>query len=170
MYFSSNGHKTIGGYDIYSAKSRGDGSWESPENLGYPINSVDDDVYFSVGENDKTAYYSSFRDDSYGGSDIYEIKLLYKENYLTPVKFMVKDPVTQEPIEAMITLYVEGTGEVYGDYLPNEKGEFLFVVKPEMKFDMEISAEGFATNNKEFHISTDEVSEEMIYKETVMIR
>jgi len=170
LYFSSNGHKTIGGYDICSAKSRGDGSWENPDNLGFPINSVDDDIYFSVGENDKTAYYSGFGEDSYGGSDIYEVQLLYKENFLTPVKFMVKDPITQEPIDAMITLYVEGTGEVFGDYLPNDKGEFLFVVKPEMKFDMEISAEGFATNNTEFHISTAEVSENMLFREIVMTK
>ena len=42
-----------------------------------------------------------------------------KKVILTPVKFMVKDPQTQEPIEAMITLYVEETGKIYGDYLPN---------------------------------------------------
>ena len=49
LYFSSNGHETIGGYDIYNAESRGKRSWGTPENLGYPINSVDDDIYFSVG-------------------------------------------------------------------------------------------------------------------------
>ena len=168
LYFSSKGHTSIGGYDIYSADSRGDGSWENPVSMGYPINTVDDDLYFSVSENNQTAYYSSFREDSYGGSDIYEVDLLYKEEYLTPVKFLVKDPQTQKPINAMITLYVEGTDEVYGDYLPNEKGEFLFVVKPEMRFDMEISAEGFATNNSEFHINASDVSEEMLIKEYVL--
>ena len=168
LYFSSNGHETIGGYDIYNAESRGKRSWGTPENLGYPINSVDDDVYFSVGENDKTAYYSSFSDGGYGGSDIYEAQLLYKESFLTPVKFMVKDPQTQEPIEAMITLFVEETGKIYGYYLPNNKGEFLFVVKPEMKFNMEISAEGFSTNNAEFGITTDEVSDDILIRQFVM--
>jgi hypothetical protein len=168
LYFSSNGHETIGGYDIHNAESRADGSWENPKNLGYPINSVDDDIYFSVEENDKTAYYSRFSGVGYGGSDIYEVQLLYKESYLTPVKFIVKDPQTQEPIEAMIKLYVEGTGEMYGDYLPNEKGEFLFIVKPEMKFNMEISAEGFTTNNTEFHITTDEISDDLLFREVVM--
>ena len=81
---------------------------------------------------------------------------------------MVKDPKTQEPIEAMITLYVEGTGELYGDYLPNKKGEFLFIVKPEMKFNMEISAEGFATNNTEFHITAAEVSDDILFREIVI--
>ena len=168
LYFSSNGHETIGGYDVYNAESRGDGSWETPKNLGYPINSVDDDIYFSVEENDKTAYYSSLSEGGFGGSDIYEAQLLYKESFLTPVKFMVKDPQTQEPIEAMITLYVEGTGELYGDYLPNKKGEFLFIVKPEMKFNMEISAEGFATNNTEFHITAAEVSDDILFREIVI--
>lgn len=168
LYFSSNGHETIGGYDIHNAESRADGSWGNPKNLGYPINSVDDDIYFSVGEDDKTAYYSRFDGSGFGGSDIYEVQLLYKENYLTPVKFMVKDPQTQEPIEAMIKLYVEGTGEVYGDYLPNEKGEFLFIIKPEMKFNMEISADGFTTNNTEFHITTDDVSDDLLFREIIM--
>ena len=168
LYFSSNGHETIGGYDIYNAESRGDGSWENPKNLGYPINSVDDDIYFSVVENDKTAYYSRFNEAGYGGSDIYEAQLLYKESFLTPVKFMVKDPQTQKPIEAMITLYVEATGEVYGDYLPNKKGEFLFIVKPEIKFNMEIFAEGFATNNTEFYITAAEVSGDMLFREIVI--
>ena len=81
---------------------------------------------------------------------------------------MVKDPQTQEPIKAMITLYFEATKDVYGYYLPNEKGEFLFVVKPEMKFNMEISAEGFAINNAEFHITTDEVSDDILIREIVM--
>lgn len=168
LYFSSNGHETIGGYDIYNAESRGKRSWGTPENLGYPINSVDDDIYFSVGKNDKTAYYSSFSKGGYGGSDIYEVQLLYKESFLTPVKFMVKDPQTQEPIEAMITLFVEETGKIYGYYLPNNKGEFLFVVKPEMKFNMEISAEGFSTNNAEFGITTDEVSDDILIRQFVM--
>ncbi len=167
LYFSSNGHETIGGYDIYNAESRGKRSWGTPENLGYPINSVDDDIYFSVGKNDKTAYYSSFSKGGYGGSDIYEAQLLYKESFLTPVKFMVKDPQTQEPIEAMITLFVEETGKIYGYYLPNNKGEFLFVVKPEMKFNMEISAEGFSTNNAEFGITTDEVSDDILIRDNL---
>ena len=168
LYFSSNGHETIGGYDVHNAESRADGSWEPPKNLGYPINTVDDDIYFSVEENDKTAYYSRFSGVGYGGSDIYEVQLLYKESYLTPVKFIVKNPKTQEPIDAMITLFVEETGKIYGYYLPNNKGEFLFVVKPEMKFNMEISADGFATNNTEFQITTDEVSDDMLFRETVM--
>ena len=131
-------------------------------------NGVDDDIYFSVGENDKRAYYSRYDGNGFGGSDIYEVHLLYKENYLTPVKFMVKDPQTKEPIEAMIRLYVEETGEMYGDYLPNEKGEFLFIVKPEMKFNMEISADGFATNNAEFHITTDDVSDDLLFREIII--
>jgi hypothetical protein len=168
LYFSSNGHETIGGYDVHNAESRADGSWEPPKNLGYPINTVDDDIYFSVEENDKTAYYSRFSGVGYGGSDIYEVQLLYKESYLTPVKFIVKNPKTQEPIDAMIKLYVEGTGEIYGDYLPNEKGEFLFIVKPEMKFHMEISADGFATNNTEFQITTNEISDDLLLREIIM--
>ncbi len=168
LYFSSNGHETIGGYDVHNAEAQTNGGWKVPRNLGYPINTVDDDIYFSVEENDKTAYYSRFSGVGYGGSDIYEVQLLYKESYLTPVKFIVKNPKTQEPIDAMIKLYVESTGEIYGDYLPNEKGEFLFIVKPEINFHMEISANGFATNNTKFQITTNEISDDLLLREIIM--
>lgn len=168
LYFSSNGHSTMGGYDIFEAESRGDGSWKKPENMGFPINTVDDDIYFTVGENDQTAYYSSFRDDSYGGSDIYQVSLLYKEDYMTPVKLVVKDPKTKKPLNAIITLYFTETGEVYGDYLPNEKGEFLLTVKPDVQFDMEISAEGFETGIHEFSLDVNEALGSLVTKEVQM--
>lgn len=168
LYFSSNGHNTIGGYDVFIAESRGDGSWKNPENMGVPINTVDDDLYFSVGDREQTAYYSSFKNEGYGGSDIYEVSLLYKDDYMTPVKLVVKDPKTQQPLNAIITLYLTETGEVYGDYLPNERGEFLLAVKPDVQFDMEISAEGFDTDMQGFSLAVSEALEPIVNKEVVM--
>ncbi len=168
LYFSSNGHKTIGGYDVFSSESRGDGSYKNPVNLGYPINSVDDDMYFTVSEDGKKAYYSSYKEEGYGGSDIYEVSLLYQESYITPVKFLVRDPKTQEPIKAIVTLYFAESGEVYGDYLPNDNGEFILAVKPEVKFEIEISAEGFETSTQDFIVGADEVQTGMVKKEIVL--
>jgi outer membrane protein OmpA-like peptidoglycan-associated protein len=73
LYFSSKGHNSMGGYDIFKTVRQEDGSWSKPENLGYPINSPDDDLYFVVAASGRRAYYSSLKDGGYGDKDIYVI-------------------------------------------------------------------------------------------------
>lgn len=74
LYFSSKGHRGMGGFDLYkSVQDPESGEWSEPVNLGYPINSTDDDLYFTLAQDGKTAYFSSFKEDSEGGNDIYMI-------------------------------------------------------------------------------------------------
>jgi len=78
MYFSSKGHKSMGGYDIYKSEYI-NGKWSRPVNIGYPINTPDDDIFFSFSRNGKHAYYSTFNPTGYGQRDIYMITLLGPE-------------------------------------------------------------------------------------------
>ena len=78
MYFSSKGHRTMGSYDIFTSVLQ-DGKWSEPENIGYPINSADKDVFFVVSASGKHGYYSSARMDAIGETDIYLITLLGPE-------------------------------------------------------------------------------------------
>lgn len=71
LYFSSKGHNTSGGYDIFVSYLGDDNRWSKPENLGYPINSPDDDLCFVVSANGRHGYFSSIREDSEGGLDIF---------------------------------------------------------------------------------------------------
>jgi outer membrane protein OmpA-like peptidoglycan-associated protein/YHS domain-containing protein len=71
LYFSSRGHKGMGGFDVFKSKMQPDGSWSDPVNLGYPINTPDDDVYFYYAASDDRAYIASYRDGGYGEKDIY---------------------------------------------------------------------------------------------------
>jgi len=76
LFFSSKGHKAMGGFDVFKATwDAGNQVFKSPENLGFPINSVDDDnTYVSAPEKDKSlAYYSSFKENGVGDLDIYQI-------------------------------------------------------------------------------------------------
>ena len=76
LYFSSKGHKGMGGHDIYKTiYDQQKNEWSEPENLGYPINTPDDDVYFISSPDGKRAYYSSVRDDGMGYTDIYLITI-----------------------------------------------------------------------------------------------
>lgn len=75
LYFSSKGHNTMGGYDIFKT-SFVDGKWQVPENMGYPINGPDDDVFFVVSGSGNRAYFSSAKQGGYGDKDIYKITFL----------------------------------------------------------------------------------------------
>ncbi len=78
LYFSSQGHKTMGGYDIFKTVYE-NGLWSEPENLGYPVNTTDDDVFFVMSASGKRGYYSSFNDKGLGEKDIYLITFLGPE-------------------------------------------------------------------------------------------
>ena len=79
LYFSSQGHFNIGGFDIFISKKQGD-SWQKPENLGFPFNTTDDDLFFFPLKNGDIAYYSKFKETGYGDNDIYRIQIFEREN------------------------------------------------------------------------------------------
>jgi len=108
MYFSSNGHKGMGGYDIYSSELKEDGTWAEPINIGYPVCTPDHDVFFSISASGKHGYYSSFREDGEGEKDLYMITFLGKEkepllsgedNLIASVANPVKEELVQAKIE-----------------------------------------------------------------------
>jgi hypothetical protein len=75
LYFSSKGHNSMGGYDIFYTTIQEDGGWSEPKNIGYPVNTTDDDIFFVTTADGKRAYYSSIRPGGYGSEDIYLIGL-----------------------------------------------------------------------------------------------
>ncbi len=107
LYFSSTGHKRMGGYDLFKSEMKDDGTWGEPENLGYPINSPDDDLFFVLNASGKHGYYSTVQDDSYGDYDIYMITfrgpekspvLQNEDNLLANVE-PVSESVIEEAVE-----------------------------------------------------------------------
>jgi outer membrane protein OmpA-like peptidoglycan-associated protein/tetratricopeptide (TPR) repeat protein len=80
LYFSSEGHKSMGGFDIFKTildpKTK---TWSTPENVGYPVNTADDDVFFVLSANGRHGYYMSLNADSYGRRDLYRITFLGDE-------------------------------------------------------------------------------------------
>jgi len=74
LFFSSQGHENIGGYDLFRSDLQPNGIWNKPENLGYPINTPDDNTFFMPTGDGKTGYYSLFKESGgYGKEDIYKI-------------------------------------------------------------------------------------------------
>ena len=117
LYFSSKGHKSMGGYDIFYSDLKDDGSWTTPANVGYPINTTKDDIYYVESPDGKHAYYSSINAEAgYGRSDLYLIELTdrtavpltlltgtmevkVEDDIALESKIVVKDLVTLEMIE-----------------------------------------------------------------------
>ena len=78
LYFSSEGHNSMGGYDIFKSTFE-NGKWSEPQNLGWPINTPDDDVFFVTSASGRHGYYSADRTGGLGGKDIYLITFLGPE-------------------------------------------------------------------------------------------
>jgi hypothetical protein len=74
LFFSSQGHENIGGYDLFRSDVQTNGLWSRPKNLGYPLNTPDDNMFFMPIGDGKSGYYSVMRETTgYGKEDIYKI-------------------------------------------------------------------------------------------------
>lgn len=75
LYFSSDTHIGMGGYDLFMSRRNEKGEWSEPVNLGYPINTSGDEINFIVAADGHTALISSAREGGFGGYDIYSFQL-----------------------------------------------------------------------------------------------
>jgi outer membrane protein OmpA-like peptidoglycan-associated protein len=111
LYFSSKGHKGMGGYDVFKTTfDPAKNEWSEPVNLGYPINTPDDDIYFVSSKDGKRAYYSSVREDGMGYTDIYMVTIPEGLKNTEPV--VAKPPVEKPPVDTTATTPVVVTPPV----------------------------------------------------------
>ncbi|MEO6883722.1 MAG: hypothetical protein ABI199_06835 [Bacteroidia bacterium] len=148
LFFSSKGHNSMGGFDVfYSIKS--DTGWSKPQNMGYPINTPDDEVYYVVSPDGKRAYYSSDKAGGYGEKDIYMINFPHSvEQPLTLIKGVITPPAGQELPDG-ITIVVTNTtsGETVGTYKPIKRnGNYTFILQPNADYKV-----SYQLNDKEFY-------------------
>lgn len=131
MYFSSQGHNSMGGYDVFYSYLMDDGTWSDPENLGYPVNTPDDDLFFSLSSNGKHAYYSTNREGGKGARDIYKITFLGSEKELLLAKedlliSGIPDTVKTGFYELPQALEIDSFYYLTGQVLDKETNEPLF--------------------------------------------
>ena len=152
LYFSSKGHSTIGGYDVFRAYMEGPELWSPVENLGYPVNTVFDDIYLAVDAGGRKGYYSSDQSGGYGKQDLYEIDFIYRQQ----VQLIVKGKVANEdgePVHTTITVLNEDDQQVQGIYKCHPKtGAFVLVLNPLMKYRLILEAEGHKTSSEQLFL------------------
>lgn len=155
LYFSSKGHKNMGGYDIFKSELI-ERKWTVPENLGMPTNSTKDDIYFTISANEKHGYYSSDKEGGFGGQDLYLID--YLEKNLRQSVISAKVLLNGKPVSADITLFEVESSEVNGVYSPNPaNGKFIFLVNPDKEYKLLIEGDHFETYSEIIQFSVEDL-------------
>jgi outer membrane protein OmpA-like peptidoglycan-associated protein/tetratricopeptide (TPR) repeat protein len=182
LYFSSKGHKGMGGFDIFRSDYV-DGKWSNPINLGHPINTPEDDVFFTMGLNGQRGYYSSKKKDGYGSHDLYMITFLeaakplrvYRENVLfaynskgiapalaprieqnTVLQGFILDETTLQPVQATIEITDNSKSQLLASFESNNStGSYLITLKPGINYGITVSCPEYMFHSENFNIPDD---------------
>ncbi len=155
LYFSSKGHNTIGGYDIFYADWDGS-KWSQPVNLGIPINTPGDEVFFQVSADGRTAYYSSYRTGGHGEKDIYRIDYLERKEPVTKMVLLqgkITDAETGIPIAAEIEVIDLDINQTVGKFTNDSKtGEYLISLPAGKNYGTVITSKGYLFESENFDL------------------
>lgn len=128
LHFSSRGHNSMGGYDVFrSVLHPLDSTWSQPLNLGYPVNTANDDIFYVVSADGKRGYYSSGKIGGYGQQDIYMVEPAVQG--VTMLLVAVKGVITidDQPVEANISVKYHGNDKTVAQFKSNaSSGKYLF--------------------------------------------
>ena len=145
LYFSSKGHNSMGNYDVFKSVFNTETSqYSKAENLGYPINDIENDIFFVLSVDGQRGYYSSVKSETFGGSDIYQIDTRFTENDLVVKQCYIY--LNNKAGRAQITLSDLESNEMLGNYMSNSStGKFIMVVNPFKSYRLTIEEDGFET-------------------------
>ena len=145
LYFSSNGHPGLGKSDLYLTRKDVKLNWETPINMGFPINSRGQDWNLVVARDGKTAYFSSNQLKGFGGLDIYTFQLPEKlqAEKVSYLRGYVRDAITKQPLSANVELSPINGEPTTLTYAKPGTGMFLVPLKINMKYALTIDKDGY---------------------------
>ena len=147
IYFSSKGHNTIGGFDVFYSTIK-DGEWSTPINIGIPINTADDDVFFVIDASGENGYYTSGKIGGKGETDIYLLEF-ETEKVIATLKGTTSD-AKGNVIGTEILIYDEETNQLVNTINSNSAtGEYIITLDNNKKFRFELNHNEYE-NIKEF--------------------
>lgn len=166
LYFSSTGHTSMGGYDIFKTtwneKAK---QWAGVKNLGYPVNTPDDNLSFRFSENGRYGYMSTLRVGGMGGLDVYRVSFNEVEhNYITiSGNVASKDNALSKLLafrKVSIKVVDETKKEIFGTYTPNPTtGKYIIIVPPG-NYSISVSHDGFNTESTNINLPNKIISEQ----------
>ncbi|MEM8526501.1 MAG: OmpA family protein [Bacteroidota bacterium] len=158
LYFMSNAHQGMGGFDLFVTRKQTDGSWSEPENLGYPINTKANQGALFISLDGKTAYYTSDQaPPEYGGrEDIYTFELPEKmrPDPVTYVKATVRDAITKRRIKGAAAEFVAlRKASVHAQAKTDHKGYFLTVLPMGENYALNVSHPDYLFHSENFELT-----------------
>ena len=172
LYFASNGHVGMGGFDLYMSQLQPDGTWGDPKNLGYPINTQADDHSLLVFADGKLAVFASDRPGGMGELDLYEFEMPEELRptrtiYMTGTVFDVK---TNVKLGAEFSLIDLQTGqEVIYSYSDSKNGSFLVTLPINKDYGLFVNKEGYFPYSINFNLTVPENSTEPYHQDVPLI-
>lgn len=188
LYFSSKGHNSMGGFDIFKSEYV-DGRWTNPVNMGFPINTPDDDVFFTMAGSGQRGYYSSKKKDGYGSQDLFIITFLGASKPLafisekpifaydlprfapqpaaaieqnTVLEGVILDAVTLTPLQATIEITDNSKNELLASFESNSSnGAYLISLKPGINYGITVSKPEYLFHSENFNIPDDAVARKL---------
>lgn len=156
LYFSSEGHNTMGGFDLFkSTWNPEENTWTKAENLGYPVNTTDDDRSISLTPDNRIGYISALRPGGQGDLDIYRVRFNDMGDKLTIfLGNIILGDSLNKPSEynATITAINSATKEEYS-FVPNPKNGKLIMALPAGNYDVTVISDGYIDFNDKLFVS-----------------
>lgn len=153
LYFASDGHPGMGGMDIFMTRKDSNLQWRKPKNLGYPINTFNDESSLILNAKGDLAYFSSDKLNGYGGFDLFSFKL-YEEARPEPVSFMkgiVFDSETKQKLKAKFELISLSDGKtIIESHSDSITGEFLICLPINNEYALNVSHDKYIFYSEHF--------------------
>ena len=172
LYFSSNGHLGMGGYDLYKTTLQDDGTWTAPQNLGYPINTHHDENSLLVYANGELAIFGSDRPGGLGGLDLYQFEMPEeirptKTTYMTGT---VYNSVSGKKLKAQFKLVdLETEKEVVQSTSDPIDGSFLVSLPINRRYALFVECPGYHPYSVNFDLKVPENSEEPYHRDVPLV-
>jgi len=191
LYFASQGHQNMGGYDLFKSDwDEKNQQWSKPVNLGYPLNTPEDNMTISFSASGRHAYVSALRPEGYGDLDIYRVVFndiapplvvvsgnllkadstsFFSDNMFDGFGSMFSSSVDNKNTELHIRVYDKLTGRLFGRYMPNKNTGRYVVILPPGEYSMSFIGNQLLTHTEDIIIPNIELSNNHIKKNIVLI-
>jgi hypothetical protein len=158
LYFASEGHNSMGGYDLFKTEwTVGDNTFTEPENLGYPVNSTDDDRNICVTPDDRVAYISAFRPGGFGDLDIYRIKFNDNDQItkiFTGQIYLGDTIVKKQPKNYSVSMIITNAqNKIEYNFTPHSKTGRFVMSLPAGFYHLAINSPGYSEYKEDITIS-----------------
>lgn len=174
IFFSSKGHKGMGGYDIFRSELI-DGKWSTPMNLGYPLNTVGHDLHFSCTSDGKWGYFSAVTENGIGDRDIYKVDLsnypVLSPDFANRTHGTILGTILDgggKAVNATVEFYNKATGEKVRETQTNAKGEYRVSLPGNITYEIKTSPTGYSESKDEVELTLKDRGETVEVKHLIV--